>query len=97
MAKITDEQIKAWKKQHGDIFKLQIEDKVAYLKTPDRKTLSYATSVATKDPLKFNEIILNNCWLSGDEEIKTDDALFISAGAKLADLIQVKEAELVKL
>ncbi|MBW7838582.1 MAG: hypothetical protein H3C36_02855 [Chitinophagaceae bacterium] len=97
MTKITDEQIKAWKKQHGDIFKLQIEDKVAYLKTPDRKTLSYATSVATKDPLKFNEIILNNCWLSGDEEIKTDDALFISAGAKLADLIQVKEAELVKL
>lgn len=97
MTKITDEQIKAWKKQHGDIFKLQIEDKVAYLKKPDRKTMSYATSVASKDPMKFNEIMLNGCWLAGDEEIKTDDSLFLSAAAKIAELIEVKEAELEKL
>lgn len=97
MAKITDEQIKAWKKQHGDIFKLQIEDKVAYLKKPDRKTMSYATSVAAKDPMKFNEIMLNGCWLAGNEEIKTDDALFLGAAAKIAELIEVKEAELEKL
>ena len=46
---------------------------------------------------KAYEIVLRDCWLAGDEEIKTDDTLFISASAKLADLIEVKEAELEKL
>jgi hypothetical protein len=95
--KVTQEQIEAWKKKHGNVFKLKIEDKECYLKTPDRKTLSFASSVATKDPLKFNEILLNNCWLGGDEEIKTDDSLFLAASSKIAEIIEVKEAELEKL
>lgn len=94
---VTKEQIEAWKKEHGDIFKISVEDKVCYLKRPSRKTLAYASSVATKDPIKFNEIILNGCWLAGDEEIKTNDTYFLGASAKLTDLIEVKEAELVKL
>lgn len=95
--KITQEQINEWKKKHGEIFKLEVDGRVAILKTPDRKTLSYATSIAQKDPLKFNEILLTNCWVSGDEKIKTDDALFLSASSKLADLIEIKEASLEKL
>ncbi|WP_260377574.1 hypothetical protein [Candidatus Ornithobacterium hominis] len=67
------------------------------MKTPDRKTLSYASSIASKDPLKFNEILLNNCWLEGDEEIKTKDSLFLAASSKIAEIIEVKEAELEKL
>lgn len=94
---VTAEQIKKWKKKYGSVSKLSVEDKVAYLRPPDRKTLSFAGSIATKDPMKFNEIILKNCWLAGDEEIKTDDNLFISASGKLADLIDIKEAKLEKL
>ena len=94
---ITKEQIKEWKKQYGDIYVLNIEGKEAYLRTPDRQTLSYASTLATKDPLKFNEVVLNNCWLGGDEEIKTDDALFLAVSSKLPDLIQIKEATLEKL
>lgn len=60
---ITQEKIQAWKEKHKNIFRLKIEDKECYLKVPDRKALSYASSVASKDPLKFNEIILNNAWL----------------------------------
>lgn len=98
MAKeITKEKINEWKKKHGEVFRLDVEGKTAYLRKPDRKTLSYATSVASKDPMKFNEIMLNGCWLDGDEEIKTNDSLFLSAAAKIAELIEVKEAELVKL
>lgn len=95
--KVTQEQIDAWKKKHGEIFRLKVDEKECYLKTPDRKTLSYASTVATKDPLKFNEILLNNCWLGGDEEIKTTDSLFLAAASKLGELIEVKEAELEKL
>ena len=41
--------------------------------------------------------ILNNCFLGGDEEIKTDNGLFLSVSQKLPLLIEIKEAELVKL
>ena len=94
---VTKQQIQEWKKQYGDVYVLNIEGKKAYLRTPDRQTLSYASTLATKDPLKFNEAILTNCWLGGEEEIKTDDALFLSASSKLGELIQIKEATLEKL
>ena len=94
---ITKEQIQEWKKQYKDIFVISVEDKKVYLRTPDRKTLSYASTLATKDPLRFNEVILENCWLGGDEEIKTNDEFFLAVSSKLPDLIQIKEATLEKL
>ena len=94
---VTKEQIKQWKAKYKEVFVLRVDDKVAYLRTPDRATLSYASTLATKDPMKFNEAILTNCWLGGDEEIKTDDALFLSASSKLGELIQIKEATFEKL
>lgn len=94
---ITKEQIQEWKKQYKDIFVISVEEKKVYLRTPDRKTLSYASTLATKDPLRFNEVILENCWLGGDEEIKTNDELFLAVSSKLPDLIQIKEATLEKL
>ena len=94
---VTKEQIKQWKAKYKEVFVLRVDDKVAYLRTPDRATLSYASTLATKDPMKFNEAILTNCWLGGDEEIKTDDALFLSTSSKLGELIQIKEATLEKL
>ncbi|NCC74186.1 MAG: hypothetical protein EOM06_12395 [Sphingobacteriia bacterium] len=93
----TPEQIEEWKKKHGQVKGLIVDGHICYLKKPDRKTLSFATVAGQKDPLKFNEILLNNCWLGGSEEIKTDDDLFLSAGAKISELITVKEAELVNL
>lgn len=95
--KATKEQIAEWKKKHGDIYRIDVAEKSCFLHKPSRKTLSYATSVASKDPIKFNEIMLNGCWIAGDDEIKTDDTLFLSVAAKLAELIEVEEAELVKL
>jgi hypothetical protein len=93
----TAEQIEQWKSKHKDIFAITVDGHIAYLKRPDRKAISYASSIGAKDPIKFNEIILNNCWLGGSEEIKTDDGFFFGVSGKITELIQVKEAELVKL
>jgi len=93
----TTEQIAEWKAKNKDVFSITIDGHIAYLKSPDRKTMSYASVGGAKDPIKFNEILLKGCWLGGSEEIKTDDELFFAAGSKLAEIIQVKEAELVKL
>ncbi|MBY0486170.1 MAG: hypothetical protein K2P85_03110 [Flavobacteriaceae bacterium] len=91
----TPEQLAAWKTQYGEFFGIVIEDKVCYLKKPDRKALSFASQVGS-DPMKFNEVILKNCWIGGDEEILTDDSLFLAASSKLDQVIEFKKAELVK-
>lgn len=70
------------------------EKKVAYLKTPGRKVIGMANAVAGKDTIKFGEIVMKNCWLGGDEEIQSDDVLFISANAVLGNIIKLKTAEL---
>ncbi len=65
-----------------------------YLRTPTRKVISSATVIAGKDPMKFGELILQNCWLGGDERIKNEDELFFAANGILGDLIKVRTAKL---
>ena len=96
MSKITKDQIESWKKQHGTVFQVSVDGKEGYLKKPDRKTLSYAMTNAQTNPLGFAEVILENCWLGGDEVIKTDDSLFFAAAGQIDKLIEIKEAELKK-
>lgn len=93
----TPAQIEAWKKLHGKVFMIEVEGKKCYLKKPDRKTLSAANAVGANDPYLHNEIVLNSCWLGGDEEIKTDFDLFLAAQNELHKMINVKTAELKEL
>ena len=98
MKEITNEQIAQLKAQHGDIFKITVESgESCILRKPNRKELSYASTAGQNDPLKFSEIILNQCWLEGDEQIKTDDELFLAVSQHLGELVKVKSAELEKL
>lgn len=97
IGQVDESQIARWKKEHGKVFALKVDGRVAYLKRPDRKTLGFASVTSKNDPMKFNEAVLNNCWLGGDEEIMTDDVLFVSASQVLGDIIQIKEAELEEL
>ncbi len=95
---VTEKQIKDWKTKHGRVFKISIESKTGYFKKPGRKDLSYAYAASNggKDPIRFNEALLNNCFLGGDEELTKDDDFAMAAGNKVAELIQTKEAELVE-
>ena len=102
MAKVTKQQIDEWKEKHGEIFQLTVLDKndsphVCFLKKPSRKSIGYASVGSKSNPIKFNEILLKECFIGGDEEIMKDDDLFLSAGGQLAELIQIRDAELVKL
>jgi hypothetical protein len=94
--KATAEQISEWKQKHGDIFKAEVGDSVCYLKKPDRKTMSYVATLGNS-PVRANEALLENCWLGGDESIKTDDEKFFGVSSKLTEIIQIKDAEIVKL
>ena len=95
MANFTKEQIAEWKKKHGTIYQIDVEDKSCIIRKPNRKDLSYVS--ATKDPIKLQENLLNQLWVAGDEEIREDDDLFFAAANQLEDVLKVKQAEIKKL
>ena len=94
---VSKQQIADWKAKHKDVYAITVEDKTGYVRKPTRNELSFAMQQGQKSPLKFNECILLNCWLGGDDEIKTNDDYFLAAGAQLSEIVQVKEAEIKKL
>lgn len=97
MEQITPEQIAEWKEKYGSVYEIEVDGKKCYLHKPSRKTLSAATIAAQRDPLKYNEVVLNNCWIAGDAEIKTDDALYLGVSGQLSEIVEIKEASLKKL
>lgn len=94
---VSEEQIEAWKKQYGRVFKVVANEHVCYLRKPDRRVLSASAVLGGKDPIKYNETMLKNCWLAGDMAMQTDDDLFMSVSASLSDIIEIKEAEVKEL
>ena len=93
--KYTKQQIEEWKAKHGELFEITVEGKSCVLHRPTRQDLSYASVV--KDPIKMSETMLNQLWVAGDEEIKTDDSLFLAAIQKMQEVLEVKEAAIKKL
>lgn len=93
--KYTEKQIKEWKAKHGEIFEISVEGKSCIVRRPTRRDLSYVSVV--KDPMKMSEAMLTALWVDGDEEIKTDDSLFLAVVQKLETVLEVKEAEIKKL
>lgn len=108
--KTIEQKIEEWKRKYGSVYSVEVKAagvanpdsdeagvKVCYLRKPDRKALSAASVVGAADPFKYNEILLSNCWIEGDEEIRTDDSYFLGVSAKLGELIEIKEASIKKL
>lgn len=93
--KYSTEDINKWKATHGDLFEISVEDKSCVLHKPTRQDLSYASVI--KDPIKMSEVMLKQLWVAGDEEIKTNDELFMAVVAKMDEVLKVKEAEIKKL
>ena len=67
------------------------------LKRPDRQTLKVAEAVGKEDAMRYSEIVLENCWLGGDEEIKTNDLYFLEVLPTLEELVDYGRAEIKKL
>ena len=96
--KYTKEEVKKWKNKHGRIYELKSKDGAScIIRKPDRKVLSHASAVSNEDPIKFNESVLNDCWIVGDDEMKTDDAKFLGISEQLAKIIEKAEIDLKEL
>lgn len=98
----TKEQIEAWKKeyakQHLEVHKLVVGDKVAYIHSPDLDTLDRATNLISKGSLYGGvRAVLDNCWLAGDTDIKVIPNYLMGAANIIDKLIDAKHSELEKL
>lgn len=91
----TKEQIEKLKANHGDIFLIETQGKSCIIRKPNRRDLSYVS--VEKDPIKMQTALLNQLWVEGDEEIKTNDDYFFAACNTLDEVLKVKEAEIKKL
>lgn len=89
------EQIDAWKKQHGDIYLITVEDKSCVLRKPTRQELSFVSGIT--DPMQFTETLLKLLWLGGDEDMQERDEYFLAISSKLDTVLKLKEAEVKKL
>lgn len=67
------------------------------LRKIDRVTFELALKHYRKDEeIRAGEIILNTCWIDGDEEIKTNDELLIAAALQVKEMIIIFETSIKK-
>lgn len=93
----TPEQIAKWKEEHGKVFKYEVDGKVAYLRSVDRNTYALAASKVATSPAKFNEIVIQNIWLGGDEDLKKQDEYYFGLIDFVEELMAKKKGSLETL
>jgi len=95
----TQEQIDAWKAEYGDVIRLKSKkyDKSAYFRKPNRKEMEFLSAGNQKSGLKFNAALLKTCFLAGDQEIQTNDDIFMGIGEQIMSLLSFDVVEVEKL
>lgn len=81
-------------------YEITVKGKSCKLSEISRGTLEIALGMIMKptpEYIRAGEIIILNCWIEGDEEIKTNDKLLVPAAMKAYELIELEEAELKKI
>lgn len=103
---ITKEQIEAWKKEHGKVHVLRVtlkkddadkivDEAVGYLKQPSRNHKATAMSMFSQHQLlECGEFLRDNCWLGGDERLKSDKNIADTAAIQANGIVQFMEGSL---
>lgn len=68
-----------------------------YLHAPSLAVIDACKQTAGKSELKFNEVLVANCWIDGDKELKDVDEYRAGLYQWLGLLIRVVDGELKKL
>ncbi|RWX03362.1 hypothetical protein [Flavobacterium cerinum] len=105
---ITQEQIEAWKKEYGKVHTIKVTvDKgtkedgsdadiaLGYLRKPKRDHKAVALSLYSQHKiLESGEFLRDNCWLGGDERLKTVEDIADTAAIQASNIVKFLEAEL---
>lgn len=93
----TPEQIKAWKEKYGTVYQYEVDGKVCYLRSVDRSAFALGAAKVSASPAKFNETIIQQIWLGGDETIKTEDGYYFGLSEFVEELMAKKKGTLTVL
>jgi hypothetical protein len=96
----TQEQIQEWKAKYGTVILIETEDgKSAYIFDPISKlsVMKALLSALNKGDAEFVDSLLNNCWIDGDQEIKTNDKIKLGLWDQVKDLIDIPTAHVEHL
>lgn len=97
MSKVTKQQIEEWKAKYGDVYEFPIEDKVAYLKSPNMQDYKRAFSaMQSGGDVDYFETLLESLFIGGDVEVKKDDNYFLPAKKELMAFFKYDDAEITK-
>ncbi len=97
LQKAFDDKCAAILAKHPKSHILTVGDKHCFLNPMNRQIIAMAKDLSKGDEVETIEMILENCWIEGDEEIKTDDDYFIPAMASVKELFNLKTSTLKKL
>jgi hypothetical protein len=93
----TDHQIKEWKKEHGQVFEIDIDGRTIILAKPSRQVAGLAMAKSRTNPLAMVEVVVENCTLWGSDDILEDAGALISLQAHIDEIFQTATVSLKKL
>jgi len=99
----TDAQVKQWKQRWGEVhqFDVTIDDDgntvTGYFRKPNLEVIGASISKGENDPIGSGNVLFENCWLGGDDRIKSDDEARLSCALRLNRLFKLRAVEVKKL
>lgn len=91
-----------WEKQYAprQLNIIQVEDKLAVLRPVGAEEVSQFSMMVANPELgvaKASSYLLNELWIGGDEEIRSDEEFFISAMLQIQSVIELKKSNFYRL
>lgn len=93
-----EERIEQWKKKHGRVFLMEVNDLQFYFRKPDMRTMAAVTKLGANDPMQATIVFFSNTLLNKEMMEYKEDVDVMSAIApqleKLVENYTVKVKEL---
>lgn len=86
-------QLQEWKRKHGKVHKITVEvtdedTAIGYLRSPNRDHKAIALSLFNQNKiLETGEFLIQNCWLGGDERLKTAENIAESGAIQANSIV----------
>lgn len=69
----------------------------AYLKKPERKVMNLALVTMPRNMIQAGKIIVQNCWLGGDIQIKETEGYADQCALQAIELVEIYQTRIKKL